>query len=154
MQKITSKTYSSKLVLLLRSEGDLVLLVVPKLLCGFLRLHYLWCYSLSPQKAPASFQEAPRKLQKFQGKNPYNILIAILVETMLPKRHFKINWPLATTQAASYKMLKFLGRYIGWRWRDQGCLRSLEYFSSSSLSSSLKKFVAFFFESFDKAWQA
>ena len=30
----------------------------------------------------------------FQGRNPYNIFVAILVEMMLPKRHFKINCPL------------------------------------------------------------
>ena len=36
-------------------------------------------------------QEAPRKQQKFQGRIPYNIFAAILVETMTPKRHFEIN---------------------------------------------------------------
>ena len=35
--------------------------------------------------------QGPRKLQKFQGRNPYNILGAISVETMKPKRHFEIN---------------------------------------------------------------
>ena len=36
-------------------------------------------YYVSPQEAPKSFQEAPRKLQKFQGRNPYNIFVAIWV---------------------------------------------------------------------------
>ena len=44
-----------------------------------------------PKAAQKSFEEAPRKLQKIQGRNPYNIFVAILVETMIPKRHFDIN---------------------------------------------------------------
>ena len=40
-------------------------------------------------------QKASRKPQgsykNFQGRNPYNIFVAILVETMTPKRHFEIN---------------------------------------------------------------
>ena len=36
-------------------------------------------------------QKAARKLQKFQGRNPDNILIAILAKTMTPKRQFEIN---------------------------------------------------------------
>ena len=43
-------------------------------------------------------QEASKKLQgsykNFQGRNPYNIFVSILVETMAPKRHFEINQPL------------------------------------------------------------
>ena len=48
-------------------------------------------------------KKASRKPQgsfkKFQGRNPYNILVAILVETMTPKRHFEINWPLRKVAA-------------------------------------------------------
>ena len=29
--------------------------------------------------------------KNFQGRNPYNIFVAILVETMTLKRHFEIN---------------------------------------------------------------
>ena len=29
--------------------------------------------------------------KNFQGRNPYNIFVAILVQTMTPKRHFEIN---------------------------------------------------------------
>ena len=40
-------------------------------------------------------KKASRKPQgsykNFQGKNPYNIFVAFLVETMTPKRHFEIN---------------------------------------------------------------
>ena len=40
-------------------------------------------------------QKASRKPQvsfkNFQGRNPYNIFVAILVETMTPKRLFEIN---------------------------------------------------------------
>ena len=37
--------------------------------------------------------------KKVQGRNPYNIFVAILVQTITPKRHFKINWPLAASRA-------------------------------------------------------
>ena len=52
--------------------------------------------------SPQTFQEALMKLQKisaqkFQGRNPYNIFVAILVEMMTPKRHFEVNWPLLLT---------------------------------------------------------
>jgi hypothetical protein len=59
------------------------------LLVGFLSLlMILLTYLGSPKK----LQESPRKLQrKFQGRNPYNVLVAILVETMTLKRHFEIN---------------------------------------------------------------
>ena len=40
-------------------------------------------------------QNASRKPQgsfkNFQGRNPSNILVAILVETRTPKRHFKLT---------------------------------------------------------------
>ena len=40
-------------------------------------------------------KEAYRKHQgcykNFQGRNPYNIFVSILVKTMTPKRHFEIN---------------------------------------------------------------
>ena len=45
-------------------------------------------------KYQVSPQEALRKLQKFQGKNPYNIFVAILVQMMTPKIPFEINRPL------------------------------------------------------------
>ena len=35
--------------------------------------------------------------KKFQGRNPYSIFVAFLVESMTPKRHFEINWPLTTS---------------------------------------------------------
>ena len=46
-------------------------------------------------------KEAYRKTQgsyeNFQGRNPYNIFVAILVKTMTPKRHFEVNLPLHTS---------------------------------------------------------
>ena len=39
-------------------------------------------------KSPRS---PPKSYKKNQGKNPYNIFVAILVEMMIPKRHFEIN---------------------------------------------------------------
>ena len=47
-------------------------------------------------------QKASRKPQgsykKSQGRNPNNIFVAFLVETMTPKRHFEFNWPLIILQ--------------------------------------------------------
>ena len=40
--------------------------------------------TMSPRKPPGSYK-------KFQGRNPYNIFVAILVKMMTPKRHFEIN---------------------------------------------------------------
>ena len=51
---------------------------------------------------PKSFQEAPRKLQKIAGRKPFNIFVAFLVETMTPKKHFEINWPLVEHKKAVY----------------------------------------------------
>ena len=41
-----------------------------------------------PQKAS---RKPPGRYKKFQGRNPDNIFVAILVQTMTPKRHFEIN---------------------------------------------------------------
>ena len=38
--------------------------------------------------------KSPGSYKKFQGRNPWNIFVVILVQTMTPKRHFKINWSL------------------------------------------------------------
>ena len=35
--------------------------------------------------------------KNFKRRNPYNIFVAILVETMTPKRHFEIKWPLESS---------------------------------------------------------
>ena len=51
----------------------------------------------SPKKLPGSPQEATKKIQ---GRNPYNIFVAILVETMTPKRHFEIDRPLAEEESS------------------------------------------------------
>ena len=44
-----------------------------------------------PRKPQKASRKPPGGYKKFQGRNPYNILVAILVETMTPKRHFEIN---------------------------------------------------------------
>ena len=60
-------------------------------------------------------QKASRKphlsFRKFHGRNPYNILVAILIETMTPKGHFEINWPLGLTP--------FLSVLKNWAFLDQ-----------------------------------
>ena len=52
--------------------------------------------TIVPRKPSGSYK-------KFQGRNPYNIFFAILVETMTPKRHFKINWPLEVQTVLTIK---------------------------------------------------
>ena len=43
--------------------------------------------------------------KNFQGRNPYNIFVDILLQTWPPKRHFEINWPLIVenNQKANHK---------------------------------------------------
>ena len=62
---------------------------------------FLWAFLLmillnksqgSPKKLPGS---PPGSYKNFQGRNPYNIFVSILVKTMTPKKLFKIKWPLA-----------------------------------------------------------
>ena len=48
-------------------------------------------YLLSPKEAQKASRKSPGSYKKFQGRNPDNIFVAILVETMTPKRHFEIN---------------------------------------------------------------
>ena len=42
----------------------------------------------SPKKLPGSPKEAKKN---FQGRNSYDIVVAILVKAITPKRHFEIN---------------------------------------------------------------
>ena len=42
----------------------------------------------SPKKLPGSPKEV---INTFRARNPYNIFVGFLVETMTPKRHFEIN---------------------------------------------------------------
>ena len=65
-----------------------------KLFGTFCRLPYKWHFLPIPQKTQKSFRQPPGSYKKFQGRNPYNIFVAILGKTMTPKRHFEINWPL------------------------------------------------------------
>ena len=43
------------------------------------------------RKSQKAFRKPQGSYKKFQGRNPYNIFVAILVETMTPKRPFEIN---------------------------------------------------------------
>ena len=55
-----------------------------------------------------------------QGRIPYNISVGLLVETMTPKRHFEINWPLVRKERCallpfsdmSCQALKILNRKL------------------------------------------
>ena len=61
---------------------------------GFLQASlFMILYTKSPG-SPKSFHEAPRKLQKNSGQKSRNNFVGIFVQTMKPKGHFEINWPL------------------------------------------------------------
>ena len=49
---------------------------------------------VGPRKPKTVFRKPTGSYKKFQGRNPYKIFVAILVETVAPKRHFEINRPL------------------------------------------------------------
>ena len=43
------------------------------------------------RKPPKACRKPLGSYTNFQGRNPYNIFVAFLVETITPKRHFEIN---------------------------------------------------------------
>ena len=49
----------------------------------------------------------PQKDIKTSGQKSLNIFVAILVETMTPKRHFEINWPLNPNKFVSITRIIF-----------------------------------------------
>ena len=49
-----------------------------------------------------AYRKPPGSYKKFQGRNPCNIFVAILVKTMTSKRHFEINRPLAYLEVDIY----------------------------------------------------
>ena len=86
--------------------------------------------------SPGSPQEAT--------KNPYNIFVAILVQTMTPNRYFKINWLLKVFKSLdqnSNQKTEFLqiGKVDNFQWR-----RCLQNFSKN------QKFRWLFFKKFDQ----
>ena len=55
------------------------------------------------------------QLFKILGQNLSNFFVGILVETMTPKGHFEINWPLVGTLGifvTEWKILGFYGTFI------------------------------------------
>ena len=74
-----------------------------------------------PQKA---FRKSQGSYKKIQGRNPYNIFVSFLVQTMTPIRHFEINLPLVrenklnTSEGVSFnflwakKILNFFKKYF------------------------------------------
>jgi hypothetical protein len=44
-----------------------------------------------PRKPKKSSRKPTESYKKFQGRNPYNFFVAILVEMMTAKRHFEMN---------------------------------------------------------------
>ena len=62
---------------------------------GFLQASLFMILHTKSPRSPKSFHEAPRKLQKNSGQKSRNNFVGIFVQTMKPKGHFEINWPLA-----------------------------------------------------------
>ena len=68
---------------------------------GFLQASLFMILHTKSPGSPKSFHEAPRKLQKNSGQKSRNNFVGIFVQTMKPKGHFEINWPLATENGNS-----------------------------------------------------
>ena len=66
--------------------------------------------------------------KKYQGRNPYNIPVAILVETMTPKRHFEVNRPLIILQLIQVEF------------HLQVVTKSVRYVSNHGLYTEINKF--------------
>ena len=62
---------------------------------GFLQASLFMILHTKSPGSPKSFHEAPRKLQKNSGQKSRNNFVGIFVQTMKPKGHFEINWPLS-----------------------------------------------------------
>ena len=78
----------------------------PEIFCTFLgaswklfgascRLPCLWYYILSPQEAQRASMKPPGSYKKNSEQKSRNNFVGIFVQTMKPKGHFEINWPLA-----------------------------------------------------------
>ena len=61
---------------------------------GFLQASLFMILHTNSPGSPKSFHEAPKKLQKNSGQKSRNNFVVIFVQTMKPKGHFEINWPL------------------------------------------------------------
>ena len=67
----------------------------------------------------------------FQGRNPYNIFVVFLVETITPKRHFEINWPL--------KVSKYRKQNTKFSHPPKNQRNFVHFFAQSSKSGWIKK---------------
>ena len=65
---------------------------------GFLQASLFMILHTKSPGSPKSFHEAPRKLQKNSGQKSRNNFVGIFVQTMKPKGHFEINWPLSLSK--------------------------------------------------------
>ena len=64
-----------------------------KLFGASCRLSCLWYHILSPKEAQRASMKPPGSYKKTQGRNPE----IIFVQTMKPKGHFEIKWPLVNS---------------------------------------------------------
>ena len=67
-----------------------------KLFGASCRLPCLWYYILSPQEAQRASMKPPGSYKKNSGQKSRKNFVGIFVQTMKPKGHFEINWPLET----------------------------------------------------------
>ena len=79
---------------------------------GFLQASLFMILHTKSPGSPKSFHEAPRKLQKNSGQKSRNNFVGIFVQTMKPKGHFEINWPLGASEAGCWKLVMVTFFYI------------------------------------------
>ena len=77
-----------------------------KLFGASCRLPCLWYYIPSPQEAQRASMKPPGSYKKNSGQKSRNNFVGIFVQTIKPKGHFEINWPL------SMSILKSTGYWL------------------------------------------
>ena len=83
-----------------------------KLFGASCRLPWLWYYILSPQEAQRASMKPQGSYKKNLGQKSRNNFAGIFVQTMKPKGHFEINWPLETVENLIYKDFFLIGIFF------------------------------------------
>ena len=79
---------------------------------GFLQASLFMILHTKSPGSPKSFHEAPRKLQKNSGQKSRNNFVGIFVQTVKPKGHFEINWPLVIIVSVCVRWVSQIFRKI------------------------------------------
>jgi hypothetical protein len=72
-------------------KGFIACLGLPGSFLGFLQASLLMILLTKSPERPKASKKPPGSYKTFQGRNPDNIFVAVLVQTMKPKRNFEIN---------------------------------------------------------------